>query len=141
MTSEQIDRSLAVGELQGELRDLLCLAVVGDHVRWVLTNDETRELADWLTDAAARWRALADLVAKHLVTLRVAPDGRVRALAEDIPLNWVPAGWLRPDEARRLVTDRLHSVAGRARYRRSQTTDPDTWQLLDTVCSSLDRSP
>jgi hypothetical protein len=31
---------LAVRELQGQLRDLLTLAVVGDHVRWVLTGDE-----------------------------------------------------------------------------------------------------
>ena len=28
-------RDLATGELQDQLRDLLCLAVVGDHVRWV----------------------------------------------------------------------------------------------------------
>lgn len=141
MTTQQTDQGLAVRELQRELRDLLCLAVVGDHVRWVLTGDETAELTDWLTDAVARWRLLADLVAKHLVTLRVAPDGRVRSLAEDIPLNWVPDGWLRPDEARRLVTDRLHGVAGRARYRRSQAADLDTRQLLDAVCSGLERSP
>ena len=141
MTAEQVDQGLAVREIQGELRDLLCLAVVGDHVRWVLTGDETAELAGWLTDAVTRWRGLADLVAKHLVTLRVPPDGRVRSLAEDIPLNWVPDGWLRPDEARRLLTDRLHGVAARARYRRSQTADLDTWQLLDAVCSGLERSP
>jgi hypothetical protein len=63
-------------DLQGELRDLLCLAVVGDHVRWVLTGDDGAELAAWLADATVRWRALADRVAQQLVTLGVAPGGR-----------------------------------------------------------------
>jgi hypothetical protein len=138
---EQRDQGLAAAELQGELRDLLALAVVGDHVRWVLTGNETAELADWLAEAVTRWRVLADRVAMHLVKLGVAPDGRVRSLVEDIPLNWVPEGWLRPDEARRLVSDRLSLLAGWARYRRSQAADPDTMRLLDAVCSGLENRP
>ena len=136
--TEHFDRGLAAEELQEELRELLGLAVVGDHVRWVLVGDGAGELADWLADAVRQWRALADQVARHLVTLGVAPDGRVRALAKDIPLNWVPDGWLRPDEARRLVAYRLRTVAEWARYRRSQATDPDTVLLLDAVRSSLE---
>jgi hypothetical protein len=71
----------------------------------------------------------------------VAPDGRVRALAQDIPLNWVPDGWLRADEASRLLAARLTSQAEWARYRRSQALDPDTVRLLERVCTSLERSP
>jgi starvation-inducible DNA-binding protein len=127
-------------ELQRELRDLLCLAVVGDHIRWVLV-EEDGELAEWLADAVPEWRALADQVAKRLVALGVPPDGRVRALAKDIPLNWVPDGWLRRDEAERLLADRLHVVAAWARVRRSQAPDPDTARLLDVVSASLERSP
>jgi starvation-inducible DNA-binding protein len=138
---ERIDQDLTAIELQAELRDLLCLAVVGDHVRWAATGDDAAELAEWLTDAVARWRALADQMAKHLVTLGVAPDGRVRSLAQDIPLNWVPDGWLRADEARRLMTDRLHGVAGKAEYRRSQAADADTARLFDAVCEGLESSP
>ncbi len=33
------------GELQQELRDLLCLAVAGDLIRWVLAGEGTAELA------------------------------------------------------------------------------------------------
>ena len=126
-------------ELQRELRDLLCLAVAGDHIRWVLTDDN--DLADWLAEAVPQWRDLADQVAKRLVALGVAPDGRVRSLAEDIPINWMPDGWLRRDEAERLLADRLHIVASWARLRRSQAADPDTAQLLDTVSSGLERLP
>jgi starvation-inducible DNA-binding protein len=135
------EQSLAAGELQTQLRDLLCLAVVADHVRWVLVGDGAAELAGRLTAAAATWRALADQVAKRLATLGVAPDGRVRALAQDIPLNWVPDGWLGVDEASRLLADRLTTLAEWARYRRSQALDPDTVRLLERVCTSLDRSP
>jgi DNA-binding ferritin-like protein len=138
---EDRTRDLVASELQGELRDLLALAVVGDHVRWVLTGDESAQLAAWLADAVPRWRALADRVAMHLVKLGVAPDGRVRSLVEDIRLNWVPEGWLHPDEARRLVSDRLSRLAGSARYRRSQAADPDTVRLFDAVCEGLERSP
>jgi starvation-inducible DNA-binding protein len=136
--TERFDQGVAAGELQRELRDLLCLAVVGDHVRWVVTGDEAAELAEWLADAIAQWRAWADQVARLLVPLGVPPDGRVRSLAKDIPLNWVPDGWLRGDDARRLVADRLRTAAGWARHRRSQAVDADIVQLLDAVCAGLE---
>jgi len=134
----RIDEVAADDELQGELRDLLCLAVVGDHVRWVLRGDETRELVEWLADGVAQWRNWADQLAKHLVALGFAPDGRVRSLAKDIPFNWVPDGWLELDEARLLVANRLSSLITWARERRSQATDPETVRLLDVVSSGLE---
>ncbi|HET8776521.1 MAG TPA: ferritin-like domain-containing protein, partial [Candidatus Limnocylindria bacterium] len=88
------DRQPTDEDLQRQLRDLLTLAVVGDHVRWVLTGPGASELADWLGDAIPEWRAWADQVAKQLVDAGVAPDGRVRSLARDLTLNWVPDGWL-----------------------------------------------
>jgi starvation-inducible DNA-binding protein len=133
-----LDQRLAADELQEELRDLLCLAVAGDHVRWAITGEDAAELRDWLADTVPQWRALADRVAKHLVTLGVAPDGRVRSLAKDIPLNWVPDGWLRPDEAWRLVDHRLRSAAGRAQHRRLQAADAETVRLFEDVCVTLE---
>lgn len=127
-------------ELQGELRDLLCLAVVGDHLRWIVVGDDGA-LAAWISEAVPRWRALADDVAKHLVTLGVPPDGRVRALAKDIPLNWVPDGWLRAGEARLLLAQRLRVVAYFAQQRRAETSDPDSARLLDAVCAGLEGRP
>jgi hypothetical protein len=129
---------LAVRELQGQLRDLLCLAVVGDHVRWVLAGDGCEALADWLAESTAVWRSWADEVAKHLVKLGVAPDGCVRSLAKDIPIQWVPDGWLGSDDARRLIADRLGTIVEWARYRRSQATAPDTVRLLEAVCVGLE---
>jgi hypothetical protein len=125
-------------ELQGELVDLLCLAVVGDHVRWVLIGDGAPELAQWLIGATESWRAWADQLAMHLVAAGVAPDGRVRALATDIPVNWVPDGWLSLDDARRLFVDRLRRSDEWAQVRRSQATDAETVRLLEVVCSGFE---
>ena len=135
--TEHVHHGLANEELQEELRDLLDLAVVGDHLRWVVVGEEAGELADWLADAVPQWRALAERVSQHLVSLGVAPDGRVRSLAKDIPLHWVPEGWLRSDEAGRLIAHRLRVLGGWACYRRSQATDPDTVEVLGAVCSGL----
>jgi starvation-inducible DNA-binding protein len=134
----RFDERLDPDDLQGELRDLLSLAVVGDHVRWVVTGEGAAELAEWLAGATSQWRAWADQIAKHLVMLGVAPDARVRSVAKDIPVHWVPEGWLRPDDAARLVVERLGGLAGWARYRQSQANNPDTVRLLDTVSSGLE---
>jgi len=129
------ERLLDENPLQHELRDLICLAVVGDHVRWVLTDDD--ELADWLAEAVQEWRGWAERLAAQLVTSHVAPDGRVRALAKDIRLNWVPDGWLAGEAARTLLAGRLTWVVEWARYRRSQTEGTDA-ELLDSVAMALE---
>lgn len=70
-------------ELQGEPTDPRALAVVSDH-------DDGRMLAQWLSASGAGWRTWADRIAGHVVSLGIAPNGRARALAEDVPWNWVP---------------------------------------------------
>jgi starvation-inducible DNA-binding protein len=134
MTGNPVGRA---ADLQQELRDLLCLAVVGDHVRWALVDDDG-DLAQWLADSVPEWRALADRVAERLVALGVPPDGRVRSLAEDIPLNWVPDGWLSREQAERLLADRLHAVSSWARLRRTRASDGETAQLLEAVAAGLE---
>jgi hypothetical protein len=129
------DRSVDENALQHQLRDLVCLAVVGDHVRWVLTDDD--ELADWLAEAPAQWRGWAEQVAAQLVTSQVAPDARVRSLAKDIPQHWVPDGWLSGEAARPLIAERLEWVARWARYRHSQAKGDDA-KLLGSVAAALE---
>jgi starvation-inducible DNA-binding protein len=134
--SDSAGPRVAEDELQGQLRDLLCLAIVGDHVRWVLTGAGGAELAEWLTAASDAWRTWADEVAKQLVASGIAPDGRIRSLAKDIPVNWVPPGWLEAAAARALLADRLATVSEWARYRRSQS-DGARAESLDVICSGF----
>jgi hypothetical protein len=72
-----------------------------------------------------------------LVASDVAPDGRVRSLAKDIPLNWVPEGWLSRSDARHLIVARLTLVADWARHRHSQAKGAQA-ELLDRVASGLE---
>jgi hypothetical protein len=129
------DRRTAENELQRQLRDLICLAVAGDHVRWVLTGDA--ELGAWLAEAAGQWRRWADQVATQLVTSGIAPDGRVRSLVQDISVNWVPDGWLSGEDAAWLVAERLTVLGGWARYRHSQAQGADA-RLLNVVATGLE---
>jgi hypothetical protein len=133
--SAHVVRRTEENMLQRQLRDLICLAVVGDHVRWVVTDDD--ELVDWLAHATGEWRGWADRVAKQLIASGVAPDGRVRSLALSISLNWVPAGWLSADKAQRLVSDRIAVVAGSARSRHSHAHGADA-ELLEFVSEGLE---
>jgi starvation-inducible DNA-binding protein len=124
-------------ELQRQLRDLLCLAVVGDHIRWVLV-DENGDLAEWLAAVVPEWRALAEQVAERLIDLGVPPDGRLRALAQDISAHWVPDGWLDREPAERLLADRLQIVSSSARLRRAQASDGETARVLEAVAAGLE---
>jgi len=128
----------SIEPLQEQLRDLLCLAIVGDHVRWVLRGDDTTDLASWLVTAVVDWRNSADAVAQRLAATGTAPDGRVRALAKDIPWNWVPDGWLTAREAAALVADRLGRVAEWAVARRSASPAGADEQLFGVVHAGLE---
>jgi DNA-binding ferritin-like protein len=112
---------------------------VGDHVRWVLV-DRDAELAEWLAEAVPEWRALAERVAERLVALGVPPDGRLRALAEDIHLNWVPAGWLSREQVESLIAHRLRIVSAWAGLRQSEAADGETAQVLQAVAAGLESS-
>jgi hypothetical protein len=60
--AKRSEQAATADELQEELRDLLSLAVVGDHVRWVLVGDEVSGMAQWLANAAGQWREYAEQV-------------------------------------------------------------------------------
>jgi len=58
-------------------------------------------------------------------------------LIKDIPLNWVPDGWLSGDDGRRLIAQRLALVAEWARFRESQASDADH-ELFELVATGLE---
>ena len=133
--SMPFDRQEDAERAQRQLRDLICLAVVGDHVRWVRHRRRgARRLAG---EASGQWRLWADRVAHQLVAAGIAPDGRVRSLVKDLPLNWVPDGWLSGDDARRLIVERLALVAEWTRYRQLHAESADA-EVLDFVATGLE---
>ena len=105
--SQRSHRTVDPQGLQEVFRDLLRLAVVGDHVRWVVVGEGSAELAEWLREVVPQWREWADEVATYMATLEIVPDGRVKTLARDITRQWVPAGWLTATDARGLLAPRV----------------------------------
>ncbi|HET6966166.1 MAG TPA: hypothetical protein VFH58_15425 [Acidimicrobiales bacterium] len=126
------------GPLQEQLRDLAALAVVGDHVRWVLRGPGAPALAERLAEAAGAWRAEADAVARAMADAGIPPDARIRSLARDIPWNWVPDGWLDADAARGLIGDRLGRLADWTRSRLQEGADPAHGPLLERILARLE---
>lgn len=124
-------------QLQDQLRDLLCLAVVGDHLRWVLRGEQVEDLREWLADAVTEWRRCADQVAQFMITAGIPPDGRVRSLAADIPFNWVPDGWVGPENGAQMVANRLRRVADWTRARGSECSEDQERGLFDNIESCL----
>lgn len=135
MTPRPAGRGCRGAELQEELRDLLRLAVVGDHLRWVLRGDGASDLAAWLEGAVPQWRAWAAVLARCMVERDVAPDGRVKTLARDITRQWVPSGWLGANEARRILAGRLGELI---ESRRSASGDSDDAGPLAELASGLE---
>ncbi len=129
------DRCIDEPALQHELRDLIRLALVGDHVRWVVTDDD--ELVDWLAKAAPQWRKWAEQAAARLVQSQFAPDARVRSIAKNLGAYWVPQGWLTGEAARSLIAQRLTRIVGDTRYRHSQAEGADA-ELLGSVAAGLE---
>lgn len=111
---------------------------------WVTTcvgcssGDDTTAVAAWLAAATLDWRASANVVARRIADNGTAPDARVRALARDIPLNWVPDGWLSAAEAAHLMRDRLATVTAWAEARRSDSTVRKDQQLLGDLHTNLE---
>lgn len=124
--------------VQEELRDLLRLAVVGDHVRWVLKGEGSAELVAWLGEAVSQWRAWAEVLAERMVTADVAPDGRVKTLARDITRQWVPPGWLTVGDACDLLVMRLSELIEWTRVRPPLTAAEEDQRWLAEVCSGLE---
>jgi hypothetical protein len=59
----------------------------------------------------------------------------------DIPLNWVPDGWLPAGAAKQLLAERLHVVASFAEQRRAQASDAATGRLFEVVRVGVARTP
>ena len=134
------DRSARVIDPQGlqeVLRDLLRLAVVGDHVRWVVVGEGRSEFANWLREAVPQWRDWAEQLAAHMTRLDIAPDGRVKTLARDITRQWVPAGWLTTAEARGLLAPRVDELIKWVEARRLMVTGGDDTSSLAELESGL----
>ncbi|MEU7282262.1 DNA starvation/stationary phase protection protein [Streptomyces sp. NPDC045431] len=131
-----------VGEaLQGALVDVVDLSLVAKQVHWNVVGPRFRSIHLQLDEVVATARQHADIVAERASTLGVNPDGRASSVASSSAIGNVPTGWIKDDDAVKIMVDALVTVVGRMRERIAATDEPDpvTQDLLIALTADLEK--
>jgi starvation-inducible DNA-binding protein len=111
--------------LQGELVDLIDLALLGKHLHWNLTGPGFQALHEHLDTLVADWQERADETAERGRAVGVVPDGQVRTVAENSRLPEVAADEIRTDAVVATLLHALDDTITRARARMEQAAEYD----------------
>ncbi|MGW0366793.1 Dps family protein [Streptomyces sp. NPDC002990] len=131
-----------VGEaLQGALVDLVDLALTAKQVHWNVVGPRFRSVHLQLDDVVTSARTHSDVVAERASALGVTPDGRAATVASTSAISGVPEGWVKDEDAVRILVDALSAVITRMRERIQATADPDpvTQDLLIGLTGDLEK--
>lgn len=111
--------------LQGQLVDLIDLALLGKHLHWNLTGPDFQELHEHLDELVAQWQERSDETAERARALGIVPDGQARTVAEHSQIAAVAAGEIRTDAVIRTLLEVLDDTITRARERMDQSAEYD----------------
>jgi starvation-inducible DNA-binding protein len=127
--------------LQGQLIDLIELALLGKHLHWNLTGPDFQELHEHLDELVAQWQERADETAERGRALGIVPDGQARTVGEHSQLAAVPAGEIRTDAVIRTLLEALDDTITRARERMDQSAEYDavTEDLMIATVAVLEK--
>jgi starvation-inducible DNA-binding protein len=116
--------------LQGQLIDLIELALLGKHLHWNLTGPDFQELHEHLDELVAQWQERG-----------IVPDGQARTVGEHCQLAAVPAGEIRTDAVIRTLLEALDDTITRARERMDQSAEYDavTEDLMIATVAVLEK--
>jgi starvation-inducible DNA-binding protein len=131
-----------VGEaLQGALVDLVDLALVAKQVHWNIVGPRFRSVHLQLDDVVTTARQHSDTVAERASAVGVTPDGRAGTVAAQSAIDTVPNGWIKDEDAVRVLVDALGAVITRMRERVEATDAPDpvTQDVLIQVTADLEK--
>jgi starvation-inducible DNA-binding protein len=120
------ERAALGSVLQGQLIDLIDLALLGKHLHWNLTGPDFQELHEQLDELVAQWQERSDATAERGRALGVVPDGQARTVAAHSQLTEVPAGEIRTDAVISTLLDVLDETITRARERMEQAAEYDS---------------
>lgn len=131
-----------VGEaLQGALVDLVDLALTAKQVHWNVVGPRFRSVHLQLDEVVTSARTHSDVVAERASALGVTPDGRPATVASTSAISGVPEGWVKDEDAVRILVDALGAVITRMRRRIQETADPDpvTQDVLIGLTGDLEK--
>ncbi|MET8506702.1 DNA starvation/stationary phase protection protein [Streptomyces sp. NPDC004787] len=111
--------------LQGALVDLIDLSLVAKQVHWNVVGPRFRSVHLQLDEVVTTARTHSDTVAERAAAIGVNPDGRAASVASGSAIGTVPEGWIKDEDAVRILVDALGAVAARMRARIDETGEPD----------------
>ncbi|MFI8826627.1 Dps family protein [Streptomyces sp. NPDC053431] len=137
----ETDLKTVGGALQGALVDLVDLALVAKQVHWNVVGPRFRSVHLQLDEVVTTARTHSDTVAERASAIGVNPDGRAATVASGSAIGAVPEGWIKDEEAVRILVDALDAVVTRMRERIDATGDPDpvTQDILIGLTADLEK--
>ncbi|GAB7105979.1 Dps family protein [Streptomyces phaeofaciens] len=134
-------RQVTHDALQSTLVDLLGLSLIGKQAHWNVVGPRFRSVHLQLDELVAAARGYADTVAERAAALGLPPDGRPETIASAFTLPGPKDGWLRDEEAVRVIAETLGTAIARLRERIAATEEPDpvTQDLLIGITAELEK--
>lgn len=136
------DASATTSEaLQGQLTDLIDLALQGKQAHWTVTGPRFYSLHAQFDELVEAYREWGDRVAERMAAEGVAPNGQVEDVAAATNLPSLPGGWSRDEAVATAFGDRIEAVRDRTedRRRRLGGEDPVDENLFTEILEGLDK--
>jgi len=126
--------------LQELLVDLVGLSLQGKQLHWHVQGKDFRSVHLQIDEVVDSARAYSDLVAERAVTLGNAVDGTPEAVAKEHGLPGIPHGWVKDEDAVRLLADAVEAVVNRGRELIAASEDePVTQDLVIEIVAGLEK--
>jgi starvation-inducible DNA-binding protein len=126
--------------LQDLLVDLVALSLEGKQLHWHVQGKDFRSVHLQIDEVVDSARTYSDQVAERAVTLGNAVDGTPEAVAKEHGLPGLPEGWVKDEDAVRLLADAVAAVIERGRELIEASEDePVTQDLVITIVGGLEK--
>jgi starvation-inducible DNA-binding protein len=135
------ERAALGSVLQGQLVDLIDLALLGKHLHWNMAGPGFQSLHEHLDVLVAEWQERSDETAERGRALGVAPDGQARTVAAQSQFADVEPGEIRTDAVIQTLLHALDEAITRARERMEQAAEYDavTEDLMIATVAVLEK--
>lgn len=105
------ETKIVAAALQQTLVDFIALGLQGKQAHWNIHGPKFLSVHEKLDEIVEFSRTASDEIAERMDQIGVAPDGRIKTVAETTRLEGYPPGFVPVERAVSLVADRLHAVA------------------------------
>ena len=126
--------------LQDLLVDHVAVSLQGKQLHWHVQGKDFRSVHLQIDEVVESARTYSDQVAERAVTLGNAVDGTPEAVAKEHGLPGLPEGWVKDEDAVRMLADAVQAVVDRGRELIEASEDePVTQDLVIGIVGGLEK--